>query len=217
MREVAVHHVAEKAMEQIEPAFVGGVRRVQSQVPLAHDRGVVPGPSEFVRQGGDGRIEIAPRICRVGADHAGYSDPVGIAAREQCRARRRAHRGVGAHRGEAHPLGREAIDVRRADIGRTVGRDVAVTVIVGEDDQEVRLRASRCEIDARGQEQHPDSGEASHGPPTPAQRGTCPVSYAVAVAIRAPSGSRVVARAGSSAIMRTCCFNYFVPLSSSSR
>ena len=75
-------------MEQIEPALVGGVRRLKPQVPLADDARCDSRPFELVGQRGNGRIEIAPRVVRVGADHARArrpgrdSGPVSSAARD---------------------------------------------------------------------------------------------------------------------------------------
>src|SRR5690606_37779541 len=47
---------------------------------------------------------------------------------------------VGPHRGEEHPLARQAVDVRAADIGGTVGREVSISQIVGENQNQIRPR-----------------------------------------------------------------------------
>ena len=87
MIDIAVHHVAQKSMKEIEAAFIGSVRRFQSQMPLADNRRVIAGFLQLVRESGHGRIEVAPRVFRVGANHTGNTDTILIPTREQCGAR----------------------------------------------------------------------------------------------------------------------------------
>ena len=69
-----------------------------------------------------------------------------IAPGEQRVAGRRAHPGRRMSVGEAHALRREPVDVRRGNFPalRVVALDIAVTEVVGEDDEDVGLGGVRC-------------------------------------------------------------------------
>jgi len=60
MRRVAVHHVAEKAVEQIKAAFVRQVRRFEAEVPLADEAGVITRLLQLIRKRRHFRIEVTP-------------------------------------------------------------------------------------------------------------------------------------------------------------
>ena len=137
VRGVAVHHVAEEAVEVVEAAFVRRVGRFEAEMPFADDAGVVARLLQFIRQRGHARFEVAPRVLRLRADHARHAHAIRVATREQGRTRRRAHGAIGPHRGEEHALAADAVDIRRANIRGMVSGDIAVAVIIGEDDQEV--------------------------------------------------------------------------------
>src|SRR5688572_31629617 len=62
---VAVHHVAEETVEEIEAALIGEIRRLEPEVPLADRRGLVAGAAQKVGQRAHARIEIAPGIFRL--------------------------------------------------------------------------------------------------------------------------------------------------------
>ena len=105
-------------------------------MPLPDERRAVAGLLQQRRQGGMLRrqTDIAAGQRLLQPDR----QPVLVAAGDQRGARRRTDRGVGVRLQEAHALGRQAIDVRRADIGTPVARYVGVTEIVGHDEDDVR-------------------------------------------------------------------------------
>ncbi len=83
-------------------------------------------------------------------DIVGDADARGVSPGHDRGARRRAHRARGVAVGEAHPLRREAVDVRRLVVPAAVAGDVCPAEIVDEDQDDVRL--PRCRADrARAQ------------------------------------------------------------------
>ncbi len=142
VRRVAFHHVAQKAVEVLEAAFIGRVRRFEAQVPLADDAGAVAGFSQLVGQRRHRGIEVTPRVVRQGANDARDADAIGVAAGEQRGPRRRANGAIGPHRGEEHAFVRDAVDVGRFDVGRMISRDITVPVVIGQDHEEIRPRGS---------------------------------------------------------------------------
>ena len=65
-----------------------------------------------------------------------------IAARQDLRARRAAKRRSVKAR-EANSLGRQLVDIGSFDVGRTIAAQVAVALIICEDDDDVRLVGQR--------------------------------------------------------------------------
>ena len=170
MRRVAVHHVAEKPVEVGEAALVRRVGRFKTEVPLADDGGVIARAAEHIRQGRDLWIEVSPGVPWIGADDSRHPDPIRIAAREQGRPRWRANGAVRPHRGEEHALGGDPVDVGRAHVRHTIGRDIAITVVVGENQQEIGAFGSGAADGWKEQRQNrdrtvekSDCGAGAHG------------------------------------------------------
>ena len=66
------------------------------------------------------------------------AQPVLISASDQGDACRGAHRRIRVRLKEPGAVGREAIDVRRAEIAPAIARNVGVAEIVGEDENDIR-------------------------------------------------------------------------------
>ena len=82
-------------------------------------------------------------IVRGGEERAQDADAVRVGAGEERRARRRADRLRHVEVGEAHALGGQPVDVRRADARRAVDADVAVAEVVGVHEDDVRRAVGR--------------------------------------------------------------------------
>jgi hypothetical protein len=106
-------------------------------MPFADQGGVVADLAQRVGQGRHGGIEPTPGIGGVRANDTGHTHPIRIPSGEQGGARGRADRAIGAHGGEEHPFGGEAVEMRGPQIRLSVGGNIAVTVVVGQDQQEV--------------------------------------------------------------------------------
>ena len=78
------------------------------------------------------------RRCQV-RWHTLTPDPLLIPTRHQRRSSRRAFLTVGVEVREAHALFRQAVNLRRSDVGCAVSTDVAVAEVVGHDEDNVRL------------------------------------------------------------------------------
>jgi len=137
VRGVAVHHVAQKAVEEIESALVGRAGGFQAEMPLADDGRMVAHLLQFLGECPRLRIEPTPRILRVRTDDAGHAHAIGVTPGQERGARRRAHGGVRAHRRKQHPFRREAVNVRRAHVRGMIGGEIAVAVVIGQDQEEV--------------------------------------------------------------------------------
>ena len=122
-----------------ERAVAFGDRPVPAEVPFADRRGTV---AVLLRKTGHGESVRSDEWFAEDAHDAGLQagTPV-VASGEERVARRRADAGGGVSVGEAHPFGGEFVQMRRRDLatGRVVGADVAVTEVVGEDHEDVRL------------------------------------------------------------------------------
>ena len=136
---VAPHVVGERQAEPRVEALAHGQQLGRiAEVPFAnHHRGVADaledlGDRDLV--GIEAEIGIGRGVARV--VHARR-----IATGHQLRARGAAER-RGVETREPNPLGREAVDVRRLNGGRTVAAEIAVALVVGEDDDDVGL--GRC-------------------------------------------------------------------------
>ena len=144
-----------KAVEEIEAPLIGLVGRLQSQVPLADDGRVITASLQLIGQGWRMGIEPAPRVFGVRANHAGDANPVGILARKQRRPRRRADRAIGPHRRKEHPLRSQGVDVGRSHVRGVIGGDVAVTEVIGQNQDEIRARRGfRADCDRRCPQGH---------------------------------------------------------------
>ena len=110
----------------------GGFLGMPGEIPLAEGSG---GVAARLQDFGDGDfLRVKPRVM---LDHVlSFGHAERIASRHQRGARGTTHR-LRVETGEAHPLGREAIQVRRADALPSIGTQVAVAEIVGQDDDDV--------------------------------------------------------------------------------
>ena len=115
----------------VEPARVGQILLFVAEVPLAEDaRGVARVAEHLGQRGGSQGQSFAlqDRVC----------DPVLelVPPGEQGAAGRRAGRAdMEVH--EPHTIGVQPIEVRRPEDGVAVGREVAVALVVGEDEEDV--------------------------------------------------------------------------------
>jgi hypothetical protein len=107
-------------------------------VPLADQRGLVPGVAD---QGRQGRVSDRDAVDGVGhADRLRQAarQTAGIAARVETEPGRRAHRGRRVGLCEPHPRRGQPIQVRCPDLRRAEAGQVGPAEIVGEDDEQVR-------------------------------------------------------------------------------
>ena len=116
----------------LEPALVGAERLAVAQVPLAEVAGAVAGVAQRVRQ----RPLVLPQQ-RTAADGVPDAGAVAVVAGQQAGAGRRAG-GADVKVREAHPVGMVAVDVGGADHVVAVATQVAVALIVSQDEDDVR-------------------------------------------------------------------------------
>ena len=159
--------------ELVEPLARRQVVRAVAEVPLADRRGrVAPGFEHFRERGLAGRE--AAGVLR--PQRPRDADAVRVAAREDRRPARAAHGLRDVEVGEAHPLTRQAVEVRRADRLRPVTAEVAVTQVVGDDQHHVRRLGPRGHRGERDQDRENDfhpvecNRPASRGPPESRRR-----------------------------------------------
>ncbi len=133
--------VAEVLVEADLQRAVGG--QVPA-MPLAHQGG---GVAARLEQRDDGRlVRGQPHLVPDDAGHRQrLANADGVAARVAARVqrvpRRRAHRRRGVGAPEEHALPGEVVEVRRLVIGIAVDAQVAPALVVGEDEEDVGLRA----------------------------------------------------------------------------
>jgi hypothetical protein len=167
VQRVAVHHVAQEPVEEIQAPQVRGVGRGESKVPFPDQRGVVPDGAEMIGDGGDGGMEPAPGIGGLGPDDTGHADAIGVSTGEEGGAGGRTDSRIGTHPGEAHALGGKPVDVGGPDVGIAVGRDIADAMVIGEDEQEVGRLGEGGEEEGQEGETREDPmeevGEGKHG------------------------------------------------------
>jgi len=135
-----VHVVAIGDAEVFVKTAAGGqVLDRTTQVPLADADGPVASILEYVGERDFIQIHAAFILRK---KHVRNADACGIAAGQQCRARRRANR-IGRRKiGEPHAGGGHAIEIGRRNL-RTVAAQIAVTQIVAKDEDDVgRFRRS---------------------------------------------------------------------------
>ena len=137
VRVVVVHHVAEKAVKEREAAVERFIGRLQSEMPLADDGGVVTGVRQRLRQQRRVVGQIAPAVADLLANHAGHTDEIRIAPGQERRARRRTDRRIRMKIREAHPLGGQPVDGGARQVRGAVRRQIAVTQVVDQDHQNV--------------------------------------------------------------------------------
>ncbi len=127
-----------KAIEIVVAALERAEIGQCAQMPFADQYGLIAGPLQDRRQGRMTRRK-ADLSWRTGAQRLFQTDrqPVLVTPGDQRHARRGANRGIGIRLAEAHALGRNAIDIGRAEIPTTVARHVRIAEIVGENEQDV--------------------------------------------------------------------------------
>ena len=151
VRLVEVGERVEDPEESVEAALqwprmhraVGGDIGVAAQVPLAGHHRRVAGGAQDLRRGGDVVGEFAAIAGEPGVVLGDVADPgrVGVDSGEQRGPGRRAHR-VDVEVGEAHPLGRQAVDLGGLDLAAEAS-DVAEADVVDEDEDDVRAPRRR--------------------------------------------------------------------------
>ena len=122
-------------VDLVEAAAVGLIRRFVAEMPFAKNPRGVTGRLQHLRQRGGGERHALAFENRVGDAVLKF-----MAAGEEGAACRGA-RGADVEIRETHALGAEAIEVGRLQDGISVGGDVAVTLIIGKDEKNIRLGA----------------------------------------------------------------------------
>ena len=137
MRPVIVHHVPEKAVEEIEAPVVGQVGGVVTQMPLSDHTRVVTRLAHHLGQGRSGWVEESPVAFHILPDHSGRSDQVGVTARHQGCPGGRADRTIRIELIETHAFSHELVDGRGLDILPTEGGQVAVSQVVDQNADDI--------------------------------------------------------------------------------
>ena len=168
---IEVVHVAAKVPEEFIPPMLHRVKtRLVAEMPFAKHTARVAGLFQCPRQhhllrrqaqlpsGGqrDG-VVVPPHVAR--ADGAFQpARPLRIPPREQRRSRGTAFRAVGIMLGKPHPLLRQPINHRRLRPRMAVATEIAVTHVVGQNEDDVGRRGlkqqAQCQSKKRKQEAH---------------------------------------------------------------
>ena len=114
---------------------------VAAQVPLAHQAAGVPGVGQDLGQRAelaDGAVRVGPRLGAAGPQVTVDAVLRRDEARQQGGPGGRADGVAGERPREADALGRQAVDVRRADIRVAVAAERPGALVVGQDEEEVR-------------------------------------------------------------------------------
>src|SRR5207245_1894544 len=129
--------------------------------PLTENRSGLTACLERLR---DGQFLVADAHLRFWSECAEQADAIGVAPSQQRGARRRANGLPDVKIGETHSLARHAIEVGCFDIRRTKTADVLITLVVGENDDEVwPLRQGGGEPDRAGKRQGNDQADGFGG------------------------------------------------------
>jgi hypothetical protein len=164
---IKVDITAQRAERMVEAVRLRAELGLVAEVPLADEAGgvavVFQEPRQRAAVGGQAELERAAGAAERGLDaHA-----LLVAAGDERGARRRTLR----HRvkvREPHALAREAVDVGRADIGRSIAAEVAVAGVVGHDEDDVRPHGGGAggrscrESDGEGDGEQ-QAGQEGHG------------------------------------------------------
>ena len=162
-------------METVEALRERAERRVPPEVPFADARRRIAAPAQQFRTGNLGGGEA---VVFGGKQHVRQSGACGQPAREQSRARRAAKRRCRIRIREAQALARHLVEARGGDRGRAVAPEIAVAEVVGEDNDDVRIRRAHrarwrfggaedgeCECEELQREQRGADHGGDHGPP----------------------------------------------------
>ena len=142
-----------------------GIVGPHAQMPLADGPG---GVAAFLEQFGQRHFAVRQMPRRAIAQHAklfvAHAAADRIPSGQQRRAAGRADFGRRVEIGEPHPLGRHAIQVRRADAGMPVAAQIAVAQVVGQDENDVRMFGiGRSGLPAEDADYRRDGQNRSHG------------------------------------------------------
>src|SRR4030095_7666278 len=135
--------------------------------PLPGHAGCVPDFLEQLRQRHLGPAHVDQMTALRRSASVGFGNPVvyagadGIATCEQTYARRRTDRGGRVEAGETNALGSQAIEVRRANDRVPVTGQIAITEVVSQDDDHVRLARCRRSPHCPQDEKRPESAEGT--------------------------------------------------------
>ena len=147
--------------------FVEAVVRRQelrgpAEVPLARHSGRV---TFLLHEFRERHLAVGDAVLRRGSERAVNADPIRVTAREQRRTRRGAHRLRYVEIGELAAFLSEAIEVRSRESFCAEHSDIGVTLIVGENDDDVRQpRFQRAaETPQRKSRGRPQRGEGKSG------------------------------------------------------
>ena len=140
---------AEQSEELVEAPFDRVVLLARAEVPLPHQTGGVAGRAHHVA---DRRLASREPEFGVGVPFVvrGWvvlvAEPVLVAAGVETGPHRAADRRRGVAVGQPDAVRRQFVDVRGRDDRRSVGPDVAVAEVVGEDDDHVGRRRGRGRV-----------------------------------------------------------------------
>ena len=139
-RRIVVHALTGKDLPEVEAG------RIRAEVPLADDRGLIAGLLQQLREGDLRTVEPGIGVVRKAVQVAVLSGEDGRTRRPADRVRH--HAAVKAHAALGDP-----VDVRRLEQLPfvTVGADGLIRVIVGEDEDDVRL-AGRGGVRGQGEQ-----------------------------------------------------------------
>ncbi len=149
-----IDRAADRAKPIIEAVAGGKELWLVAQVPLAADAGGISCRFEHASDGGfrsrQAQFTTGPQtngivVSAHVADTESALEPADtllIPPRQQGRARRRAFRGVGIERREAHALGGNPVDTRRADVLAAVTSHIAIAEVIGHDQHDIRAAGS---------------------------------------------------------------------------
>ena len=156
--EVVAPMAGGEAVVFVEASVVGMVGRLCAVVPFAERSGGIAGGLEDIGDGG--LIQVQASLSGTDTAHAG----AWVVATGQelcaCRGTDRTHIKVLKHR----PIAGEGIHVRSGEIGVSIDAQVAPSLVVGEEDDDVWLIGSGEVRDASGQnEKEADVNGIAHG------------------------------------------------------
>src|SRR5206468_13023923 len=119
-----------------EAVRIGDARRAgAAQTPFAENPGAVSGLLEQACHGDVRRLEVHVLLV------AAYAGVAGVFARHQRATRWSADSVAGVDLSEAHPFGRQAVDVRRLNHLLPEAAEVAIAQVVGQAENDVGFRA----------------------------------------------------------------------------
>jgi hypothetical protein len=167
VREV-IHAAAVNAEELVEPVAVGRELRHEAEVPLADERGAIPGALEQGRERRMARreAELGRSAFRRAPSHRPLElrpEALRVPTGHERDAGRRARRRGGVRVREANARGDQSVDVWRLIVGPAERAQVAVAEIVGENEEQVGATSLRESELARSGERRRADEELAAG------------------------------------------------------